>query len=172
MARDELVMDFSEYAEAVYRGMTSRQGPDDIPRLAAMLSMGLSGEAGEITDEWKKVLFHGKEIDMDKFIEELGDLLWYFTNTSMLLGIEFHEIYQNNLRKLIKRYPDDYPGYDPETLERKRYGQEGTVANEKVSEAVLQKDNGLVGSISPAAEQSEETASGSGDGEPHSGGNG
>lgn len=39
--------------------------------------MGLNGEAGECIDLLKKYLYQGHELDREKMIEELGDVLWY-----------------------------------------------------------------------------------------------
>ena len=43
-------------------------------------ALGLNGEAGEIADHVKKVMFHGHPLDdatRDKIAKEIGDILWY-----------------------------------------------------------------------------------------------
>ncbi len=39
--------------------------------------MGIFGEAGEVVDYLKKVIYHGHPLEKEKMVEELGDLLWY-----------------------------------------------------------------------------------------------
>nr|UVM91720.1 MAG: dUTPase [Bacteriophage sp.] len=39
--------------------------------------MGLNGEAGEVIDMVKKMLFQGHTLDKDHMAKELGDCLWY-----------------------------------------------------------------------------------------------
>lgn len=39
--------------------------------------MGLAGESGEFVDLVKKHLFHGKYLDREKALKELGDTRWY-----------------------------------------------------------------------------------------------
>ena len=53
----------------------------------------------------------GHELDKDKMIEELGDVLWYIFEGARVLGIDASEIAERNVIKLSKRYPD---GFDPE----------------------------------------------------------
>ncbi|MCA2510516.1 MAG: hypothetical protein IM561_09050 [Microcystis sp. M60BS1] len=40
-------------------------------------AMGISTEAGEILDLFKKKFAYGRDIDVVNLVEELGDLLWY-----------------------------------------------------------------------------------------------
>lgn len=43
----------------------------------ACVALGLIGETGEVADIVKKHLWHGKPLDREHFIEELGDVAWY-----------------------------------------------------------------------------------------------
>lgn len=70
--------------------------------------LGLNGECGELTDIFKKVLYHGKEFDSVDVMLELGDILYYFTAICNLLGIDLTEIMLNNNAKLMARYKDGY----------------------------------------------------------------
>lgn len=79
----------------------------DVSRLITG-SIGLAGEAGELAEIVKKVLFHGKEYNADistHLKKELGDIIWYWTQTSMALGIDPNEVIAENVRKLEARYP-------------------------------------------------------------------
>jgi NTP pyrophosphatase (non-canonical NTP hydrolase) len=74
-------------------------------------AMGISGEAGEVTDYLKKVVFHSHELNKEKLAEELGDVLWYLACTAELIGYDLEEIAEMNIEKLKKRYPE---GWDVE----------------------------------------------------------
>lgn len=73
--------------------------------------MGLNGEAGECIDIVKKNMFQGHTLDIDKLIDELGDVLWYVAITASGLSYGLDEIMQHNIDKLRLRYPD---GFDAE----------------------------------------------------------
>lgn len=73
--------------------------------------LGLAGEAGECCDLLKKHQFQdGREIQ-EKLLDELGDVLWYVSETATALGIWLDDIAQHNVEKLKKRYPE---GFDAE----------------------------------------------------------
>ncbi|MFB5066505.1 MAG: nucleoside triphosphate pyrophosphohydrolase family protein [Candidatus Wallacebacter cryptica] len=76
--------------------------------LYANLGMGLAGEAGEVCDYLKKVVFHGHELDAQKVEEELGDVLWYLANLADAVGLSLSEIAEKNIAKLRKRYPNGF----------------------------------------------------------------
>lgn len=70
--------------------------------------MGCSGEAGEALDIMKKHLFQGHSLNRDEIIKELGDQLWYISETATGLGISLSEIADKNIQKLIARYPSGF----------------------------------------------------------------
>lgn len=70
--------------------------------------MGLTGEAGEVSDIVKKFLFQGHELDRDHVVEELGDCLWYIALTADAVGVDLDTVMQANVDKLKKRYPDGF----------------------------------------------------------------
>lgn len=71
-------------------------------------AMGLSGEAGEVTDYLKKVIFHQHPMEIEKLKSELGDVLWYIAYIAEASGLSLQEILNANLDKLRKRYPDGW----------------------------------------------------------------
>lgn len=71
-------------------------------------SLGLAGEAGEVCDLVKKMLYHGKDVNTVDIILELGDVLYYLCALCNVLGIDFYEIYLNNNAKLLSRYPNGF----------------------------------------------------------------
>jgi NTP pyrophosphatase (non-canonical NTP hydrolase) len=73
--------------------------------------MGLCGESGEAIDIVKKWLAQGHELDKEKLAKELGDIAWYLAETAYALDIPLEDIFQANIEKLKKRYPE---GFDTE----------------------------------------------------------
>lgn len=70
--------------------------------------MGLCGEAGEAMDILKKFLFQGHSLDKEHLAKELGDVAWYLAVSSDALGYSLEDIFQMNIDKLKKRYPDGF----------------------------------------------------------------
>ena len=82
------------------------------PEMARQLhaAIGLSTEAGELTDAFKKALFYGKPLDRVNVIEEAGDLLWYLALLFDSLGSSFEEAADKVIAKLRARYPEKFSG--------------------------------------------------------------
>lgn len=70
--------------------------------------MGLCGEAGEAIDIVKKWYAHGHELDVEHFIKELGDIAWYLAEAASAVGAELEDIFEANIEKLKKRYPEGF----------------------------------------------------------------
>jgi NTP pyrophosphatase (non-canonical NTP hydrolase) len=70
--------------------------------------LGLNGEVGELTDAFKKSLYHGHETDMVSVALELGDVLYYICALCCELGIDFAELCYENAEKLAARYPEGF----------------------------------------------------------------
>ena len=68
--------------------------------------LGLAGEVGELLGEFKKLLRDGKaHVRFNEHAaEELGDLLWYVSQTATKLGLDLNEIAKNNLEKARARW--------------------------------------------------------------------
>lgn len=73
--------------------------------------LGLTGEAGEVSDKVKKLLRDSSGIltenskkDLEK---ELGDTLWYLASISRYLGLSLSDVAQTNLEKLESRLKRD-----------------------------------------------------------------
>lgn len=67
--------------------------------------LGLCGEAGECAEHVKKHLAQGHELDCDKIISELGDVLWYIALVASAISAPLSEVARRNNEKLRKRYP-------------------------------------------------------------------
>lgn len=71
---------------------------------------GLAGETGEILSIYQKGL-QGHEIDTDKVVDEMGDLLWFLSELADCLNVDLDYVAEKNIDKLKRRYPD---GFDAE----------------------------------------------------------
>ena len=71
-------------------------------------AIGINTEAGEVIDLVKKQAFYGKQVDRLKFIDELGDLMWYTALALDSLGGSFEEVFERNIAKLKARYGEKF----------------------------------------------------------------
>lgn len=115
-------VDLQKYSEFV-DGVTSKSSTDletfiarvreldaagmDVPRMLTA-GIGLASEGGEFDEIVKKIVFHGKEYNADNIFHmkrELGDIIWYWTNACIGLGLDPNEVIAENVTKLEARYP-------------------------------------------------------------------
>lgn len=102
---------FNEYQEQARR-TSNTDGPEEASYDKLINGvMGLCGEAGECIDIVKKMMFQQHELDRDRLIEELGDVLWYCAELASGIGVTLGGVAARNIRKLKKRYPN---GFDAE----------------------------------------------------------
>ena len=101
---------FEEYQELALR-TASKESLVDQGTMLNAAALGLNGEAGEIADHVKKIMFHGHPLDdatRDKIAKEIGDILWYCAMAAKGIDIGLGEIASMNVEKLRKRYPDGF----------------------------------------------------------------
>lgn len=67
------------------------------------MTLGLTGEAGEIANKVKKVMRDGKDIDVADLKKEIGDCLWYCAGLATILGIKLDDVAEANIAKLFDR---------------------------------------------------------------------
>ena len=82
-------------------------------------TLGLAGEAGEFANLVKKLVAHGHEISKEEFIDELGDVLWYWVQGCTALGYTPQEVMEENIKKLEARYPN---GFEVSKSEHRKEG--------------------------------------------------
>lgn len=70
--------------------------------------IGITTEAGELLDAYKKNLAYGKEIDVVNVKEEIFDIMWYLINLCRMLDVDPEFGMQNNIDKLRARYPEKF----------------------------------------------------------------
>jgi NTP pyrophosphatase (non-canonical NTP hydrolase) len=79
----------------------------NLPRLMTA-GIGLSSESGEFNEIVKKMLFQGKEYTPENVFHlkrELGDIIWYWIQACMALGLDPNDVIAENVTKLESRYP-------------------------------------------------------------------
>lgn len=98
-------MDFNEYQVATAKTAAYPQFEGiEAPLYPAL---GLSGEAGEVSEIVKKSLRDsGGKLsveDRTRLKKELGDVLWYLARLAADLGIALEDVASHNLDKLLDR---------------------------------------------------------------------
>ena len=84
------------------------QNPGLNVSLAITAAMGMSGEAGEFSEIFKKIIFHRKPFTEETrahAAKELGDIVWYWTNACRALALDPNQVIADNVTKLEARYP-------------------------------------------------------------------
>lgn len=98
------MLDFDDYqwtsqGTAVYPGMGEFVG-------LAYATLGITGEAGEVAEQVKKMWRDDGEITSERLNaikEELGDVLWYVAAVCEELGLKMGDVASGNLIKLQNR---------------------------------------------------------------------
>jgi NTP pyrophosphatase (non-canonical NTP hydrolase) len=110
-------MNFNEYQESSKRTMPKPGNTMVVERDIVILTkhsiktnyaMGISGEAGEVTDLVKKEIFHGHKQDVEKVKKEIGDVLHYAAGLATLYDLSLEEVAIANIEKLQKRFPNGF----------------------------------------------------------------
>ncbi|HHV37874.1 MAG TPA: nucleoside triphosphate pyrophosphohydrolase family protein [Tepidimicrobium sp.] len=97
-------MDFNEYQRLAQRTSNTRCSTTKLVNGV----MGLNGEAGECIDIVKKCEFQGHDLDINKLVDEVGDVLWYIAEICTALNVDMSEVAEKNIEKLKQRYPDGF----------------------------------------------------------------
>lgn len=97
-------MTFDEYQE---KALTTAIFNKDPLMDKTIWAMGISGEAGEVLEKWKKIVAYkdGKvsEDDKSEIKKELGDVVWYISMMAHSLGLSFDDVMELNIEKLASR---------------------------------------------------------------------
>lgn len=76
--------------------------------LLTHMVLGIVTEAGELLEALIPVLFDGATLDEVNMQEEMGDVAWYRANALIALGQTIRENDQQNIHKLLARFPDKF----------------------------------------------------------------
>lgn len=98
-------MNFTEYQKEQMK--LAIYPTDDWVAKFAYVSLGLIGEAGEVSEKVKKGIRKNKfeyiYNNKEEIAKELGDVLWYISALSHELGYDLEEIAKMNIVKLKDR---------------------------------------------------------------------
>jgi NTP pyrophosphatase (non-canonical NTP hydrolase) len=121
-AKHEGAMDFKTYQE---RARKTDRNPATDGKGTLIPLFGLAGEAGQVLSEYKKYLRDGDSHTLfkERFVEELGDLLWYLSSAASKFGLDLADVAEQNLAKCEERWGSfpDRPPFDAGFPEGQRF---------------------------------------------------
>lgn len=97
-------MTLNDYQEATFRTWKYGNFDNNSREALSYLTMGLTGEAGEVAEFVKKWLWHSNRKPEEDLIGELGDVLWYLARLADQWGLSLSEVAEHNLAKLAARH--------------------------------------------------------------------
>lgn len=100
-------MTFDEYQQqALSTAFTDPKYKDNLME-QTIWAMGISGEAGEVIEKWKKIVAYNSgnitEGNLEDLKKELGDVIWYLAVFADSLGLKLSEVIELNVSKLKDR---------------------------------------------------------------------
>jgi NTP pyrophosphatase (non-canonical NTP hydrolase) len=98
---------FEEFQRAALRTTNPSLAPNERLLDAAA---GLAEEAGEVLGLVRKRIFQQRDAGTERFVEELGDVLWCLAVTADALGVSLVDVAEANRRKLDLRHPKGFLG--------------------------------------------------------------
>ena len=101
-------MDFNQFQKEAAKTIPASLSPEEIRENAIY---GLMGEVGELVDIFKKIKFQGHPWDEETrrhVILEIGDIIWYASELSTGIDVDFDLIPTMNIEKLRARYGDHF----------------------------------------------------------------
>ena len=84
--------------------LDEQSGKNEFPELQSFAVMGLNEEAGEVAGLACRECYKKIQMPRYKWLEELGDVLWYLTAATIAKGLTLEELWQYNVEKLEGRY--------------------------------------------------------------------
>lgn len=100
-------MDFNEYQRLAATTDVGTAAQDCLEPGFLYYVMGIAGEAGEISEKFKKLFRDKKGIVDEDFknivIKEMGDVQWYMARLCSQFDIPFETVFTTNIEKLASR---------------------------------------------------------------------
>ncbi len=97
-------LSLQEYQKACLR--TVKEFPSDQVKIMTW-GLGVAGEAGDVAGCIKKTFVHNNDTTSG-IRENVGDTMWYIANICNFFNWDLQEILQENVDKLMKRYPEGF----------------------------------------------------------------
>lgn len=101
-------MTFNEYQELAMRTNNKK----DLLTELTTAALGICGEGGEVADLIKKHIEQGHQLDREKLLLEISDVMWYIAKICTALDITMEQVAIMNIDKLKKRYPNGFTTED------------------------------------------------------------
>jgi len=101
-------MELNEYQKMA---MITRKDWENKKEELIDVGLGITGEAGEVSDLIKKYHSGVKELDIENMKLELGDVLWYVAEACDALDITIEDVANMNIDKLKSRHGDKFSGF-------------------------------------------------------------
>lgn len=97
-------MNFDEYQQRAQGSVITHKDP---LMNKTIWVLGISGEASEIAEKWKKIVaYQDGEITAEakaELAKEIGDVLWYLAAFAETLDLSLQEIAEANIEKVLSR---------------------------------------------------------------------
>lgn len=93
-------MTLGEFQEDIRNQMSEMEAETSLEHAVC----GLGEEAGEVLGLLKRQSFKGLAQPRDRWVDELGDVLWYLAATAIVLDVDLEEVVTFNKKKLEERY--------------------------------------------------------------------
>lgn len=105
-------MDFKQYQKLTAKTALYKKIPAVKKAGTSLYTvLGLAGEAGEVAEKIKKMLRNDNGIITKEFKEklakELGDVLWYVSQTASEFKLDLDKIASGNIEKLFSRKKEE-----------------------------------------------------------------
>jgi len=98
-------MNLTEYQELAAR---TRNDAMTFTEHLTFGGLGVAGEAGEVANKIKKIIYHLHPCEYEWLMEELGDVLWHIADLCTTLHVSLENVAEGNLGKLKRRYPEGF----------------------------------------------------------------
>lgn len=95
-------MDFNNYQELAKQTLYGNE------QVLTNCALGLASETGEVLEVIQQYTFENHQLDKDKLIKELGDVMWYLSQIAGWADIPFEDVAKANIEMLQQRYPEMY----------------------------------------------------------------
>lgn len=100
-------MEFDKYQKECRKTDVGTAAQDCLEPGWLYYTLGISGEAGELTEKIKKLFRDKNGVIDDEFLDnikkEMGDILWYMARFADQFDIDFADVAKTNIEKLSSR---------------------------------------------------------------------
>lgn len=94
-------VDIKDFAD--YQARTAETAVYPKERALEYLSTGMAAEVGEFCGKVAKTFRKDKDLDKEAAAQELGDVMWFVSQTCTALGYTMQQVATMNINKLLDR---------------------------------------------------------------------